>query len=431
MKLLMLGWELPPYNSGGLGVACLHMAKALAARGDIDIQFVLPYDAKHEKAEQYLDIIPASNLPPMMDEKGDFLSLGVYAGVCLTCKTRDCEHAEELSADLVGATKKYAIQVARMLKKRKMKPQVIHAHDWLTMEAGVRAREICKVPLVIHVHATEFERAGCSRGNQLIWDIEYNGFMMADRIFAVSQHTKDIIVKEYGIPADKIEVVYNALDIDGLIETTVETDNYLYVKEMKRQGYTIVGANSRLTVMKGLPYLLEAAALAMSRNPKLLFVLVSSGEMRDQLIELAADLGISDRVIFTGFVRGQRWREFYELIDIFTLPSMVEPFGLTALEAAHYGSAVLVSKTSGVREVMQNVMDFDYWDTRRLADEIINISLSPALMHDLRAGAKREYLNISWDDIAEQLTHQYEKVSFHHRNRHQEHAKNKKEHAYV
>jgi len=262
----------------------------------------------------------------------------------------------------------------------------------------------------------------------LIWDIEYNGFMMADRIFAVSQHTKDIIIKEYGIPADKVEVVYNALDIDGMVQTTVETDNYLYVKEMKQQGYTIVGANSRLTIMKGLPYLLEAAALAMSRNPKLLFVLVSSGEMRDQLIELAADLGISDRVIFVGFVRGQRWREFYELIDIFALPSMVEPFGLTALEAAHYDTAVLVSNTTGVGELMNNVMRFDYWDTRKLADEIINISLSPALSHELRTGAKREYLKLSWDDIAEQLTHEYQKVTFCHNNHHD---RKKKEQAYA
>ena len=424
----MLGWELPPYHSGGLGVACLQMAKALSARGDIDLQFVLPYSAKHEVAEQFLDIIPASNLTPMMDEKGDFLAMGAYAGVCYVCKTRECEHAEEISSGLVGATKKYAIQVARLLKKQKILPQVIHAHDWLTMEAGARAKEICKVPLVIHVHATEFERAGCSRGNPLIWDIEYNGFMMADRIFAVSQHTKDIIVKEYDIPGDKVEVVYNALDIDGMIQTTVETDNYLYVKEMKRQGYTIVGTNSRLTVMKGLPYLLEAAALAMSRNPKLLFVLVSSGEMRDQLIELAADLGISDRVIFVGFVRGQLWREFYELIDIFTLPSMVEPFGLTALEAAHYDTAVLVSNTTGVGEVMHNVMRFDYWDTRKLADEIINISLSPALSHELRTGAKSEYLKLSWDDIAEQLTHEYQKVTFCHKNHH---SKKHKEHAYA
>ena len=406
----MLGWELPPYNSGGLGVACFQMAKALAARGDMDIKFVLPYRAKHAEAEKFLDIIPASDLPPMMDEHGHYLAMGAYAGVCSICHTRDCEHARQLGKGLVAATKNYAVQVARLISRQKLRPDIIHVHDWLTMEAGVKAKELCRAPLIVHVHATEWERAGCEHGNPLIWDIEYNGFMMADRIFAVSQHTKDIIVREYGIPADKIEVIYNALDTDGLTKTTLATDNYLYVKKMKARGYTVVGANSRLTVMKGLPYLIEAAALALSRNSKLLFVLISDGEMRDQLIELAADLGISDRVIFTGFIRGQRWREFYELIDIFALPSMVEPFGLTALEAAHYDTAVLLSKTSGVGEVLNNVMRFDYWDTRKLADEIINISLSPALSTELRDGVKREYLKVSWDDIAEKMTREYDKL---------------------
>jgi glycosyltransferase involved in cell wall biosynthesis len=190
-----------------------------------------------------------------------------------------------------------------------------------------------------------------------------------------------------------------------------EGSNYKYIKKMREQGHTTVINIGRLTVQKGLSYLLEAAALALARSPKLLFVISGTGEQRDELIELSADLGISDRVIFTDFVRGARFRELYEIADIFVMPSVSEPFGLTALEAAHYGTAVLLSKTSGVGEVLRNVMRFDYWDTRKLADEIINISLSPALQGELRDGVKDEYLNLSWNDIAEKMLGEYEKMA--------------------
>jgi glycosyltransferase involved in cell wall biosynthesis len=425
MKLLMLGWELPPYNSGGMGVASLKMAKALAQMGKYDIKFVVPYNAKHPEAEQYFDVIYASDVPPVMDEHGDYLAMGAYAGICSICNRRDCEHSAELGRGLVEETKRYARNVTRALKKRVKnphyrKPDIIHVHDWLTLLAGTGAKQVCGAPLVVHVHATEFERAGGSHGNPLIWEIEYNGFRAADRIFAVSQHTKDIIVKEYDIPADKVEVVYNSLDMDGLTHTVTETNNYLYIKELKKHGFTVVGINSRLTIMKGVPYFIEAAALALSRNPKLVFVILSSGEMRNQLIELTADLGIADRVIFVGFVRGQRWREFYELIDIFAMPSLYEPYGLTALEAAHYHTAVLLSKTSGVGEILNSVMRFDYWDTRKLADQIVNISLSPGLRAELTDGVAREYMKISWTDVANKLTREYERTLRNFQSRHKE-----------
>lgn len=424
MKLLMLGWELPPYNSGGLGVACLQMAKALAKRG-VDIQFVLPYSAKHPGADDFMEILPAADVPPLIDKEGNYIAMGAYSGSCPWCNgSRTCKHAVEYGEGFVGATHKYAEQVERLLRHRKLKPGVIHAHDWLTMEAGARAKAVTGSPLIVHVHATEFDRAGGSYGNPLIHEIEYQGLVMADRIFAVSQNTKDIIVREYHIPSDKIEVVYNALDPSELERTVIETNNYMYVKELKRRGQTVVSVIGRLTVMKGLTYFLEAAALALSRNPNLVFLMGGDGEQRDQLIELAADLGISDRVIFTGFVRGQRWRELYELSDIFVMSSVSEPFGLTALEAAHYGTAIAVSKTSGVSEVLDNVMKFDYWDTRRLADQIVNIAWSQTLSDELKEGVRNEYLKISWDDLAEQMSGQYERVINHHN---QVKAKNMKE----
>ena len=187
---------------------------------------------------------------------------------------------------------------------------------------------------------------------------------------------------------------------------------------MQRRGYKVVANIGRLTVQKGLSYLIEAAALAISKNPKLLFVISGSGELRDQLIELSADLGISDHVIFTGFIRGIRFRELYEIADMFVMPSISEPFGLTPLEAAYYDTAILLSKTCGVGEVLNNVMRFDYWDTRKLADQIVGISLSPALQSSLAEGARNEYLRCNWGDVARKLMGQYDRVIAKHRRSH-------------
>ena len=278
------------------------------------------------------------------------------------------------------------------------------------MEAGVRVKAVTGKPLVVHVHATEFDRAGGHRGNPLIHDIECYSLQIADRIFAVSQITKDIICREYGIPASKVEVMHNALDPAELSRTTVMSNNYTYIRKMQEMGYTTVVSIGRLTVQKGLAYLMQAAALAISKNPKLLFVISGSGEQRDQLIAMAADLGISDRVIFTGFVRGVQFRELYELADMFVMPSVSEPFGITALEAAFYDTALLLSRTSGAGEVLRSIMRFDYWDTRKLADQIVGISLSDALKSELVEGVKREYLSYDWGDVARHITSQYVKL---------------------
>ena len=410
MKLLMLGWELPPHNSGGLGVACYQMAKALSDQG-ADIDFVLPYKAECGDANNFMNVIPATDVPPMIDEDGNYIAMGAYSGNCVWCHgDRNCRHAQAYSRGFVAATHQYADRVENMVKSRKMQPNIIHAHDWLTMEAGVRAKGATGSPLVVHVHATEFDRAGGKSGNPLIHDIEYFGMQAADRIFAVSQITKDIIVSQYGIPADKIEVVHNSIDPSELSHVSLDTDNYLYIKKMQKLGYKIVVNIGRLTVQKGLSYLVEAAALAIKKNPKLIFVISGSGELRDQLIELTADLGISDKVIFTGFIRGIRFRELYEIADMFVMPSISEPFGLTPLEAAYYNTAILLSKTCGVGEVLNNVLRFDYWDTRKMADQIVGVSLSPALQSELVDNVKAEYLKCNWGDVAKKLIGQYDRV---------------------
>jgi len=234
---------------------------------------------------------------------------------------------------------------------------------------------------------------------------------MADRIIAVSAATKQIIIEKYRIPASKIEVMYNAIDTlsfdDGY---QYDQRTYRYLEGLKSEGYTIISAVTRLTIQKGLGNLVRALAKAVEKYDRLVLLLAGDGEQRDELIRLAAELGISDKVFFTGFVRGKQWRDAYSVSDIFVLSSVSEPFGLTALEAAHHDNAVIVTKQSGVGEVLNSIFRYDFWDVDRLADQLVGIATSPSLKQSLRENVTREYARLSWHDIAAQCVALYQSV---------------------
>lgn len=377
MKLLMLGWELPPHNSGGLGVACYHMAKALAGSG-VNIDFVLPYEAEHPDTE-WMSIHSATAIIPAKRST----STMAYTPV----------------VDEIREVQSNYINFVRHLV-RKSPPDVIHAHDWLTMEAGIAAKEESGVPLVVHVHATEFDRSASDSGNPLIHEIEYQGLMMADRILAVSNITKAIIIKKYGIPADKVEVVHNAIDAAYLGDHEYDRRTYKYLERLRHEDYTVVGVVTRLTVQKGLTNFIRAAARASEKYDRFAFLIAGDGEQRDELIQLCADLGIADKVFFTGFVRGKQWRDAYSVCDVFVMSSVSEPFGLTALEAAHHDTALIISNQSGVGEILNGIYRYDYWDVNRLADQMVGIATSKTLETSLKQAAKREYTKLSWEDVA-------------------------------
>lgn len=394
----MLGWELPPHNTGGLGVACYNMSKALAIQGS-EIDFVVPYTAKHPGIK-YMKIHHATKLLP-----GERNGLNVYDSKLVINKSLSQADVNDLK-DMRGVQKRYVQFVERLVKK--IKPDVIHAHDWLTMEAGVRAKEVSNIPLVVHVHATEFDRSGGSHGNPLVREIEYNGLMMADRIIAVSNITKNIIIQNYGIPADKIEVVHNAVDIESLNDGYVYDGKvYKYLEELKKEGYTIIVTITRLTIQKGLVNFLHAMAKAIEKYDKMVFLLAGTGDQRDELISLTAELGIADKVFFTGFITGKKWRDAYSVGDIFIMSSISEPFGITALEAAHHGNALIITKQSGAGEVLNNIFRYDFWDEERLANQLVALATSPALMNSLKDNVKAEYAKISWFDAAKKCSYVY------------------------
>ncbi|MBR2658876.1 glycosyltransferase family 4 protein [Candidatus Saccharibacteria bacterium] len=404
MKILMLGWELPPHNSGGLGVACLNMARALAKEG-ASIDFVVPYEAKHPEID-FMNVVSATHLDPIYRYGGgSYASLQIFEQIIPGIDKDKLVSIREIQKTYQEFVKEYLMEY---------KPDVVHAHDWLTYEAGVLAKKNYGIPLVAHVHATEFDRAGMHTGNPLIHEIEYEGLMMADKIIAVSETTKRIVHEKYHIPLSKIDVIYNSLD-ENFCDTnyTYNKDAYEYIRALKNTGWTVVSTVGRFTVQKGLWHLMQAAAMAIKKNPKLLFVFAGDGEERNELISLAADLGIAKNVVFTGFVRGKKLRDIYSISDIFVMSSVSEPFGLTALEAAHHGDALILTKQSGVSEVIWSAMKYDFWDERKLADEIIAISTDDALRQELLENVKNEYRKISWDQVAKKCLKVYNKIIKH------------------
>jgi glycosyltransferase involved in cell wall biosynthesis len=291
------------------------------------------------------------------------------------------------------------------------KPDFVHAHDWLTYEAGILAKRNFGIPLVAHVHATEYDRSGMNGGNPAVHEIEREGLLLADKIIAVSNITKNIIVEKYGIPADKVDVAYNGFDT-AYLEEGYEYDgsSYRYLEKLRQNGWTVVSTVGRFTLQKGLSHMMRAAARAVSIHPKLLFLFAGDGEQKDELLAQSADLGISNNVLFTGFIRGKQLRDVYVASDIFVMSSVSEPFGLTALEAAHHGNALVITRQSGVGEVLRNIMRYDFWDEDKLANAIVGIAESKALKSTLSEGVAREYQNISWDDVARKCVRVYDEV---------------------
>ena len=406
MKILMLGWELPPHNSGGLGVACLNLSRALAREG-ADIDFVVPYEAEHPEIK-YMRILSAMKLDPIYRYGvGAYDTKYVEKALIPRTDTGEMISIREIQHNYCEFVEKYLME---------FKPDLVHAHDWLTFEAGMLAKKNFGIPLVAHVHATEYDRSGMNGGNPLVIEIEREGLMLADKIIAVSEATKHIIHEKYDIPDDKIDVIYNSLDEEFVNEVyKYDTDDYAYLEAMKAAGYTIISTVGRFTIQKGLSNMMKAAAAALSKNRKLIFVFAGDGEQREELLELSAKYGISKNVVFTGFVRGKQLRDIYQVSDIFVMSSISEPFGLTALEAAHHGDVLILTKQSGVAEVLHSVMEYDFWDTNKLADEIVAISKSNGLRNTLRDGLKAEYRQISWDDVAEKLISVYNEVNNHKR----------------
>ncbi|MCX7928231.1 MAG: glycosyltransferase family 4 protein [Patescibacteria group bacterium] len=387
MKVLMLGWELPPHNSGGLGVACLGLAQALTRKG-VNITFVLP---------RKINIQDPGFEVYFLDTDFEFENLksaytGLTGGVLKILM-------DDFPPDFVRGAMKFAEKIEKIAKLKNA--DVVHAHDWMTFPAGIVAQKKTKTPLIAHVHSTEIDRTGGNFPNPYVYAIEKEGLQLANKIIAVSNFTKNMIVDNYQIPPQKVAVVYNG------IEKTSSQKLSPALAELKKMGYKIVLFLGRVTLQKGPEYFIKAAKRALEFNKKIIFVVVGDGDMMHFMIYEASRLGIADKMIFTGFLRGEEKDRIYQTADLYVMPSVSEPFGITTLEAIANNTPVLISKQSGVSEVLQNVLKVDFWDTEEMANKILSLVKYKSLGKVLRAESKKELVNINWHKSADECIKVY------------------------
>ncbi len=391
MKILMLGWELPPYNSGGLGIACYQLCKSMSKK-DVDIEFILPYEADH--GVDFMKITAASP----QDGESFILNNSVYDSKYFSL------NAGYSFYNIHDQQMIYEHSVTKLVENQEY--DVVHAHDWLTFRAALKLKHLKKWPIILHVHSIESDRAGSTHGNPLVEEIESIALMSADKVIAVSEHTKQAIIHAYSIPADKIEVVHNSIDT-SMLEPLDGDNAYHYLSAMKSLGYRVVVNVGRLTIQKGLPNLLKAARKVLVHNPKTIFLIVGSGEQSHELISLAGELGIGANVLFADFQRGKNWRDAYAIGDLFVMPSISEPFGLTPLEAVAYGTPSLVSKQSGISEVLRNCLKVDFWDVDEMANKIDGVMNNDSLRDELLTNATKELSSLSWDKASDKIIQLY------------------------
>ena len=417
MKILMFGWEFPPYNSGGLGVACEGLIKAFSQKG-IEVIFVLP--KKFSYQFPYCRFIFASE--KLFFEKNKLkeikkINFNSFLNPYLTpemyteilekiIKEKELKN-ENFEFNFLSKEKglfeevmQYAFEARKIALLEDF--DIIHAHDWLTFPAGIEAKRISKKPLVAHIHATEFDRTGGHGVNKKVYQIEKRGFEEADIIIAVSQFTKEKLIKYYNIPSEKIKVVYNAVDYQELNDSNNE------VFGLKKAGKKIVLFLGRITLQKGPDYFLLAAKKVLEKNPNVIFIIAGSGDMERKIIELTAHWNIADKVLFAGFLRGKEKEKIYQMADLYVLPSVSEPFGITPLEALSFGTPVLISKQSGVSEILTHCLKVDFWDVNDIANKILAVLNYNELKESLSENGKKEVKKFSWQESVRECCQIYQ-----------------------
>ncbi len=397
LKVLMFGWEFPPHNSGGLGTACFGLTKALSQEA-ADVVFVLPkkvpVHTRHAKLvfanEKSIKIRHVNSIlyPYITSER--------YSDEVRNLKD------EVYGLSLMEEVRRYAKKAGAIAVSENC--DIIHAHDWLAFPSGIEAKRATGKPLVVHVHATEFDRTGGAGVNSEVYAIEKRGLEEADAIIAVSDWTKNTLISKYGIPQEKIEVVHNGIDADE------HKKAFSRIEGLRRSGNKIVLFVGRITLQKGPDYFIRAAKRVLEYRPNTLFVVSGSGDMERQMIRQAADSGIGDKVIFAGFLRGEELNAVYRSADLYVMPSVSEPFGITPLESLANGTPVLISKQSGVSEVLTHCLKTDFWDTEDMADKIISVLDHRPLYEMLRENGGREVEKNNWKNAAMKCLAVYQRL---------------------
>ena len=426
MRVLMFGWEFPPHISGGLGTASYGLTKGMATLDDLDVIFVVPR-AWGDEDQSMVRLIGANKVPvasrkvfykgfrkpvemievssrivPYIDPK-DFWKVvsSEESGRTLFVQTNNkgmVDFSGHYDVNLMEEINKYAIVASVIAEENDF--DIIHAHDWLAYPAGIAAMAVSGKPLIIHVHATDFDRSGGSV-NPDVYHIEKNGMDAASKIITVSNLTRDIVINRYNIDPDKVETVYNAVEPVNICRDSK------FTKGFNEKIVTFLG---RITLQKGPEYFIEAANKVLKKMTNVRFVMAGSGDMMERMMRRAAALRITDRFHFTGFLKGQDVFKMLELSDVYIMPSVSEPFGISPLEAMQSNVPVIISKQSGVSEILTHAVKTDFWDIDAMADAIYGILNYPALSGMFIKNGKEEVIRLKWDNSARHVRDIYYRV---------------------
>ncbi len=426
MRVLMFGWEFPPHISGGLGTACYGLTKGMASIRGLEIIFVVPkaygdedqsrirllgagdvtIDIRNAKDQQYLKDLSYveinSNLVPYTspEEYEKLVNLAENKGKRLVETTMGgkLNFTGKYGENLYEEIANYAVVAGEIAQKYDF--DIIHAHDWLTFPAGIAARRASGKPLVIHVHATDFDRSG-GRVNPTVFEIEKMGMHLADKIITVSNLTRNTVIEKYGIHPDKVVTVYNAVD------PVADQEKLQLKRGISDKVVTFLG---RVTMQKGPEYFIQAAHKVLQKMDNVRFVMAGSGELLEKMIYWTASLGISDRFHYTGFLKGDDVFRMFSISDVYVMPSVSEPFGISPLEALQSNVPSIISYQSGVAEVLKYAFKVDFWDVDAMADAIYGLLNYPSLSAMFRKYGVQEVHDMKWENSGKKVYSVYKEL---------------------
>ena len=429
----MFGWEFPPHIAGGLGTACYGMTQGLA-RNDVEVIFVMP-KASGDEDQSFVKVVNASDIEARycdasVEGSEDIMSKISFIHIDSNMVpyispeewatyresyertgkkfwerkgdswTQRYTFSGKYGANIMEEVARYAVVAAEVARQLEGQFDVIHAHDWLTYFAGVAAKQVSGKPLVVHMHATSFDRSSSDNIDTRVYEIERQGMAAADMVIAVSNLTRNIVINKYNIEPEKVVAVHNAVQF-------AENDNPLPKRGVDDKIVTFLG---RITFQKGPDYFIEAAAKVLKRVPNVRFVMAGSGDMMNHCIRRAAQLGIADRFHFTGFLKGDDVQKMFQLSDVYIMPSVSEPFGISPLEAMRSNVPTIISHQSGVAEVLDYAIKVNYWDVDAMADSIYGLITYPALAKMFSEKGMEEVNNLKWFNAATKIKDVYQQA---------------------
>lgn len=384
----MLGWEFPPYFAGGVGIVCSELTKFLC-NNNIDVTYIMPHGPKDTRS--HVKLLVADNLVKsgrLNIKKVNSLLTPYITSLKDTAGTyyySSYNGKDVYSINLIEEMYSFAEKIKIIAKNQDF--DVIHAHDWTTFPAAVAAKEATKKPMIVHVHITEYDKSGNLGVNPFIYNIEKKGLDCADKVIAISNFTKNKLIEYYSVPENKIAVIHNG----GSEFNSVRLNHKIKGKDK------VVLFAGRMTLQKGPEFFIEAAKKALEVMPNIKFIMAGSGDMFGRMIDKVASYGLSDRFIFTGFYNRDEAEKLFSMADCFVMPSVSEPFGIVPLEAIAKGTPTIISKQSGISEVLKHTLKVDFWDVCEMASKMVAVLRYPELHSELREKALSELPNFSWD----------------------------------